>query len=73
MAITYLTTGGQKVFKSGGYVQKFLNAIKVSNNTISSLAKSLPVLASLTKSSVLFVVFISISHLLDIIHSGLMS
>ena len=29
MAINYLTTCGQKVFKSGGYVQKFLDAAKV--------------------------------------------
>ena len=29
MAINYLTTSGQKVFKTGGHVQKLLDAIKV--------------------------------------------
>lgn len=40
-AITYLTTCGQKVFKSGGNIQKFLDAAKVStcNSYLSSTSK----------------------------------
>ena len=40
-SISFLTTGGQKVFKSGGYIQKFVDAMKVTVFCVHNIYSSL--------------------------------